>query len=313
MKVCGFSIARDAIRFGYPLEASLRSMLPLVDELILNVGDGNDETWDVVQSLGEPKIKAFHSVWDMSLRRGGQLLAQQTNLALARCQGDWGIYLQADEVLHERDYPAVRRAMEKHLKRGAEALSFRYYHFYGSFQTVQDNPRRWYPRAARAIKLGIGVVSCGDAQDFCLRQGTRERYLKLADSGAWIYHYGWARPPDVMLSKQKNFHSLYNDDVWLEKEYKDKQPDDLYNERGNVRFFPGTHPRVMRDIVARQYWHFDHAIEKQRPDWLRHSYVWISHRIWWTFQRLEFYLQRMGHAVTERFHRSSRTTESKEG
>lgn len=313
MKVCGFSIARDAVRLGYPLEASLRSMLPLVDELILNVGDGEDETWDLVQSLGEPKIQAFHSAWDMSVRRGGGLLAQQTNLALERCRGDWGLYLQADEVLHEKDYPVIRRAMERHLERSTEALSFRYHHFYGSFRTVQDNPRRWYPRAARAVKLGIGVTSWGDAMDFCVRRGGRERYLELADSGAWIYHYGWARPPQVMLAKQKNFHRLYNDDAWLDREYRDKRPEDLYSERGNLRFFSGTHPQVMRDIVARQDWHFDHAIEEQRPDWLRHSSVWISHEIRSTIHRLEFYLRLIGRSLTRRFHHVSRTTASKEG
>jgi hypothetical protein len=46
MKICAFCIARNTIRFGYPLEASLRSMLPLVDEIVLNVGDGDDGTWN---------------------------------------------------------------------------------------------------------------------------------------------------------------------------------------------------------------------------------------------------------------------------
>ena len=59
MRICGFSIARHVIRFGYPLEACLRSMLPLVDEIVLNVGDGDDGTWDLVQSMAEPKIRCF--------------------------------------------------------------------------------------------------------------------------------------------------------------------------------------------------------------------------------------------------------------
>jgi hypothetical protein len=300
MKLCGFSIARNAVRFGYPLEASLRSMLPLVDEIVLNVGDGDDETWDLVQSMGQPKIKAFRSLWNMNLRHKGWLLAQQTNRALERCQGDWGLYLQADEVLHEQDYPIIRRSMEKHLKRPTEALSFRYHHFYGSFQTVQDDPRRWYPGAIRAIKLGIGAISWGDAMDFGLRQGARERYLKQADSGAYIYHYGWVRPPHVMLAKQKNLHSLYYDDAWLEREYKDKISDEIYNERGHLRFFRGTHPRVMQDIVAQQCWRYDHGIEEQWPDWLRHAWVWARYRLGRQLQRATFHLRHARRAVRDR-------------
>jgi hypothetical protein len=212
MRVCGFSIAYNAVRFGYPIEASLRSMFPLVDEIVLNIGEGDDETWDVVQAMHEPQIKPFRSCWDPNLREGGALLAQQTNLALERCCGDWGLYLQADEVLHEKDHPLIRQSMEDHLRRSTEALRFRYHHFYGSFQTIQDYPLQWYTRGIRVVKLGIGAVSWGDAMDFCLRRSDRNWFLRYADIDAYIYHYGWSRPPEVMRVKQDNFHRLYHDD-----------------------------------------------------------------------------------------------------
>lgn len=59
MKVCGFSIPYNALPFGYPIEASPRSMLPLVDEFTLNIGEGDEETWNLVQSMREPKIRSF--------------------------------------------------------------------------------------------------------------------------------------------------------------------------------------------------------------------------------------------------------------
>jgi hypothetical protein len=59
MKVCGFSIAYHALRFGYPIEASLRSMLPLADELILNIGEGDDDTWNLVQWRAEDQAVSF--------------------------------------------------------------------------------------------------------------------------------------------------------------------------------------------------------------------------------------------------------------
>jgi len=272
-----FSIAYNAVRYGYPIEASLRSMLPLVDEIVLNIGEGDDETWNLVRSMREPKIKPFRSWWDPKLRHGGEVLAQQTNLALDRCRGDWAFYLQADEVLHERDYPAIRQAMEHHWKRATEALRLRYYHFYGSFQTIQDYPRHWYTRAIRAVKLGIGAASWGDAMDFCLRRDGKSWYLRYADVDAFVYHYGWARPPEVMRLKQANFERLYDDNIEFADGSRTGIPQDIYGQRGNLRFFRGTHPEVMREVVARQNWTFDHGIYQQPPDWFRHTAVWTYH------------------------------------
>jgi len=275
MRVCGFSIAYNAVRFGYPIEASLRSMLPLLDELVLNIGEGDDQTWDLVQSMREPKIRPFRSAWDPNLRFGGELLAQQTNLALERCRGDWGLYLQADEVLHEKDYPEIRQAMEYHRTRSTESLRFRYFHFYGSFQTIQDYPLRWYKRGIRAVKLGIGAASWGDAMDFCIRWRGQNCFPRYVDLDAYIYHYGWARPPQVMRAKWENSERLYHDDDSLARKL-DEIPQDVYSERGNLRYFRGTHPQVMQETIARQSWPFDPGIDRQPPDWLRHGLVWTD-------------------------------------
>jgi hypothetical protein len=48
MKVSGFTILRQTVRLGYPFTESIRSLLPLVDELVVGVGDGDDGTWEAV-------------------------------------------------------------------------------------------------------------------------------------------------------------------------------------------------------------------------------------------------------------------------
>jgi hypothetical protein len=299
MRVCGFGIARDVVRLGYPLEASLRSLLPLVDELVLNVGvseQTDDGTWDLVQSLRDPRITAFRSSWDSSSRHGGRLLADETNRALARCRGTWGLYLQADEVLHEADYPAIRRALVKHAATSVEALSFRYHHFYGSYHTVQDHPWRWYRRAIRAVKLGGGAVSWGDAMDFGWRCDGRERSLRQADIGAWVHHYGWCRPPRVMLEKQKHFHRLYHDDEWIRAEYANKAPDRMYGDLGHLRVFHGTHPEVMRAAIAAEDWTFDPRLDRQSPEWLRRPYVLAIRAARPQVRRIKAAVRRIGRA-----------------
>lgn len=272
IRVSGFTIAREAVTFGYPLEESLRSLLPAVDELIVGVGEIEDGTWELVHSIGDPKIRAFRSTWDLDKRIGGQVLSEETNKALARCTGDWGLYLQADEVLHEDDLPALRAALEESNPTGVEALSFRYHHFYGSYQTVQDDPRRFYRRATRAVRLGIGVRSVGDGCAFMVSSGDRLRKPRRADIGVHVFHYGWVRPPEVMRRKQLHFESLYDQGASLAGTTATARGD-IYGHRGNLRPFRDTHPAVMKRRIAAQSWSFDPGFEQQAPDWFRRGRV----------------------------------------
>jgi glycosyltransferase involved in cell wall biosynthesis len=271
MKISGFSIVRSGLALGYPFLESLRSALPLVDEMIVGVGDSKDGTWQALKRIKDPKLKLFHSVWDMSAREGGRVLSIETNKALARCSGDWGLYLQADEVLHENDLDLIRSSMARHLARRTEGLDFSYLHFYGSYQTLQDHRRKWYRRAVRVVRLGRGVESAGDAQGFKIRG----RRLNSADSGARIFHYGWSRPPEVMLRKQMNLDRMYHDEAWIARRYSQARENvrHFYEDRGHLKFFQGSHPQVMLERVLAQDWSFDHQIGSQWPVWMRKAYV----------------------------------------
>ncbi len=108
MKVSGFSIIRNGVKYGYPVVEAVSSILPLCDEFILNVGKSDDETLELVRTISSPKLIIIEREWDMSLREGGLLISVETNHALDRCTGDWCFYIQADEVLHEQYFPVVR-------------------------------------------------------------------------------------------------------------------------------------------------------------------------------------------------------------
>jgi hypothetical protein len=161
--------------------------------------------------------------------------------------------------------------MERHRNSSAEAIRFRYHHFYGSFQTVQDYPRTSYSRGVRIVKPGIGASSCGDARDFCLRRDGQEWNIRHADIGACVYHCGWSRPPGIMQAKPVNFERLYRDDASVARMSLETRT--VYQDLGNLGYFRGTHPAVMRDMVDSQNWQFDHGIERQQPDWYRHARV----------------------------------------
>lgn len=260
-KISGFTILRHGSKFDYPFQESLRSLLPLVDELIINVGVGEDETLAMLQSFakteGNGKIVLFESKWpldDPEKKKGGQILSEQTNLALDRCTGEWCIYLQADEVIHEEDYLKIRAAMEQtESDTNIDGLLFEYIHFYGSFDVVR-NSRSAYRREVRAIKRSSGARSVGDAQSFRLPDGTKPRVLLC---GAKIYHYGWVRPPEVMKEKTFFMDTLYHGAAKSEAAQPATGDNYRYKKIWGLYPFKGTHPRVMSARIRAKAWTWD--------------------------------------------------------
>ncbi|TWT98000.1 hypothetical protein Pla108_21550 [Botrimarina colliarenosi] len=253
MKVSGFTILRDGARLGYPFVESIRSLLPLVDEMVIAVGDCTDETPDLLRAIDSPKLRTFDTVWDPTLQKGGRVLAVETNKALAACTGDWCFYLQGDEIIHEQDYGRLRGAMQRHLRQPrVEGLSFRYHHFKGSFDLRDPLP---YRKQVRIVRNGVGVVSVGDACGFGVATASGVRKLRTATTGAWIYHYGWVRPPRVMNQKHSEFLRYYSGDEGVGLRQAEQQvAEDYAYDVSRCEPFAGTHPAVMAERVAAQDW-----------------------------------------------------------
>lgn len=113
MKVSGFTIIRNAIKYDYPIKEAILSILPVCDEVIVLVGNSDDNTKALIESIGESRIKIC---WDDSLREGGKVLAAETNKAFEKIasDSDWAFYIQGDEVFHEHGIDAVNDAMKKY-------------------------------------------------------------------------------------------------------------------------------------------------------------------------------------------------------
>jgi glycosyltransferase involved in cell wall biosynthesis len=249
MKVSGFTFCRNAVKYDYPVVESICSILPIVDEFIVNVGRCEDGTLELIRSIGDPKIRIVESVWDDSLRKDGLIYAQQTNIALSHCTGDWAFYIQADEVIHEDDLPMIQEAMQAHFKNPAvKGLLFRYLHFVADYWST--NP--WfYHKAVRIIRNNGEVESCGDAVGFHLI--STKQYLQsgpkqwIASSGGRIFHYGWVKDPKTMLAKVKEQITVYHGNTPPAAQaglY--KQSAFQFEDYAVLKEFHGTHPLVMR-------------------------------------------------------------------
>ncbi len=266
MKISGFTFCRNMIKYDFPIIGSVRSILPIVDEFIINVGKSEDSTLQLIQSICNSKIRIVESVWDESLKKDGLILSRQTNIALQYCTGDWAFYLQADEVVHEDDLPGLVRTMEEVLEKPEVlGLSFRYLHFYGDYYST--NP--WfYRRAVRIIRNNGRQESCGDAVGFCdketkefLHPKDRQRCLP---SGARIFHYGYVKDPKVMVKKIRYQASRYHGDKLPEDQAKQLAKDrfdfDLYEI---MKEFRGSHPKVMQERIGQAK-----RLQPRRNRWL---------------------------------------------
>ena len=252
MKVSGFTFIRNAVLYDYPIIESINSILPLCDEVVVAVGKSEDATLELIQSIKSDKIRIIETEWDLSLREGGEVLAVETNKALAAVaqDSDWCFYIQGDEVVHEKYHGTIKKAMKNYKDhKNVEGLLFKYLHFYGSYSFVGDS-RKWYRREIRIVKKHKNISSFKDAQGFRING----QKLKVKEIDAYIYHYGWVKPPEQQQAKIKNFQKHWYDDDYI-KENKPNESFD-YSTIDSLKKFEGIHPKVMQDRIKRVNWDF---------------------------------------------------------
>lgn len=261
MKVSGFTFIRNAILLDYPIVAAIQSILPLCDEVVVAVGNSDDDTLGLIQNI-DPKVKIIQTTWDDSLRQNGRVLAVETDKALAAIDpaADWAIYIQGDEVMHEADHPNIFNAMTQYQHDNeVDGLLFDYLHFYGSYDYIGVS-NNWYKKEIRIIKPGRGIFSFRDAQGF---RKAPDQKLKVALANARVYHYGWVKDPTAMQRKQESFHKLWHDDAWLEKNIKVAETFDYEDHIHELARFEGTHPQWIAPRIAARNWTFQMDITKR--------------------------------------------------
>lgn len=261
-KISGFSLVRNGTQFDYPYIEAWRSLLPVVDELILNVGQSDDDSMKraylFAAEEGQGKVRIIETVWPLNdpvKKKSGLILSEQTNIALESCSHDWCLYLQADEVLHEDDYQLIRNAVKDAPKSGdIEAVVFSYEHFYGSYNVVQQT-RSAYRREIRMIRKSCGAKSVGDAQSFRKPDGSK---LNAVLTPARIFHYGWVRAPDAMKEKTVFMDQLYHGSKKNENDTEPHTGDNYrYKRFWGLTEYKGSHPRVMLQRIQLKGWNWD--------------------------------------------------------
>jgi hypothetical protein len=258
VKVSGFTIVRNAIKLDFPVVASIRSILPICDEVVVNVGHSEDGTLELIHSIDDPKVRILQTDWDMSQRN--TVLGLETHRAMRACRYPWGVYIQADEVLHEMGALELGAAIQRvDADPRVEGLLVRYIHFYGGFDTIATH-RRWYRREVRAVRLTaeLDIRPYQGAQGF--RVGPDHRKIRARLTDAEMFHYGWARPSQALREKRHLNRTLY---PWRIAD--ESRP--LLDWVPGIRRFTGTHPAVAQEWIEARRHDPDRVIEPRRFRW----------------------------------------------
>jgi hypothetical protein len=253
MKVCGYTFIRNAEKYDFPIVEAITSVLPICDKFVVAVGKSEDNTKQIIENISPGKIIIVDTVWDENLKKGGAVYAAETNKAFDAIHNefDWCIYIQGDEVLHEKYLGEVKKSMLENLNRKEiDGLLFGFRHFYGTYDYVGDC-RHWYRKEIRVIRNNKSIRSYRDAQGF----RKNDEKLKVAEVNAEIYHYGWVRHPRFMQEKIESVKQFYSGISETEALQKAREQEFDYSVKYDaLALFEGTHPELMKERIKRLNW-----------------------------------------------------------
>lgn len=274
MFVSGFSFIRNATKFDFPIVEAIRSVLDICDEFVVAVGQSDDDTLALIQNIDPQKVKIVETVWDESLKEGGEVYALETNKALRAIspKADWAFYIQGDEVIHEKDLGNLRATMQFWKDdRTVDGLLFEYIHLFGSYDYVGDSPN-WYQREVRIVRPNSTIYSYRDAQGF--RKDNNQK-LNVCPANATVYHYGWVKDPRIMQNKHLHIHQYWYGDE-AEKHVQVSPEGFDYSQVDSLARFTGTHPAIMHERIKHQNWQFEHDISFKKLSIKNRLKLWIK-------------------------------------
>jgi glycosyltransferase involved in cell wall biosynthesis len=111
-RISCFLIVRNTLNQGYPFVKAIAQALPVCDEMLVGDGESTDGTLEVLKRLEQlnPKIRVYVDPWPG--KGFAHDLRWATNTLMQKCKGEYVLYIQANEVIHEKSWEYLRSTLE---------------------------------------------------------------------------------------------------------------------------------------------------------------------------------------------------------
>lgn len=244
MKVSAFTFIKNGQILGYPFLESIQSVLPIVDEFIINIGESDDDTLEMIKGIKSEKIRILTSTWNSNMSNRGYVYGQQKMIAQFNCSGDWAFYVEADEVYHEKDLDIIKNSMRLYLNENdVEALVVKFKHFYANKNSYLDSPG-WYRSEARIIKNTVRSYSPDGLFWLILDSNKKGRYPNSKKIDVTCYHYGWVRTEHQMNLKSSKVQKYWG------KEHENIDYSQI--DKTIIREFKDSHPKAIENWLPKK-------------------------------------------------------------
>jgi len=237
-KICGTLFVYNGNKYDYCFKEAIQSLLNFCDHVVVVAG-GDDGTFtDCVFMFSESATKMTVlpiSKEEWEGQTGKEKLNYFTNVAIEYADKlgfQYQFNLQADEIVHESSYSAIRAAISER----AEGYMCRRFNLWASPYMQLDVPNTRLPCSNYVIRLSkVNYRSCGDAESIGVNNVDTAWAEKIK-----IYHMGFVRKREVMKSKIINMQEsvfgidhdkkldqaeIFNPDFWFDPQ-KDLKPID---------------------------------------------------------------------------------------
>ncbi|HVB38317.1 MAG TPA: glycosyltransferase family 2 protein [Vicinamibacterales bacterium] len=197
MKLSIYTSVRNGIFLDLHIVAMLRHHLELADEIVVNEGFSDDDTYERIRDI-DPKIRIHRQRWDASApsewhRRFG-------NQARRLCTGDWCLKLDCDEFVPEWEFDRLRRTLET---TDRSILPLRFLNFYANYRVLNVRPERsrWTVSKWVVHRNVDDAEVVGDGAGVILRS---DPHPVPPDDMVSCHHFGAVRNPARLRQNWRN-------------------------------------------------------------------------------------------------------------
>lgn len=218
MKLAGVTFIRNGETYDYCYLETIQCLLEFCDHVFVVDAGSDDGTCEKIEAIDSPNltlIKRDKKEWFDQQGKGKTKLCYFTDMALYAAHEagyDYSFYLQCDEILHERSYHHVRKAIES----GMSGYMCERINLWDSPYTKLKVPQERMPCSSQVVRLTKSEYrSYGDAESLAVPSLNINWVDRIT-----IYHMGFVRRREVMKDKvinmQENVFELGHHDPKLD-------------------------------------------------------------------------------------------------